>query len=230
MRNVAGKSRFWPCSYGQGAGPVERLFYRTHMEEGGDGGCNVVTTEGSEPKEIRISCSFLNRICGRDHTHDILYLYLHIDISNGLALLATLDSFYTVISWSWRAFACLFFKHTRCSYLHSTFPEEHAPWMAPLSLSYLFIPPPLPPPPADKEVNGHAVLTSSFSYTWKLWLWPFLLRRTVVKIPIISSPADNSHNRASHLRCAWGQRFHSRHTPRGAGDEGDKLCLREKGL
>lgn len=49
------------------------------MEEGGDGGCNVVTTEGSEPKEIRIPCSFLNRICGRDHTHDILYLYLHID-------------------------------------------------------------------------------------------------------------------------------------------------------
>lgn len=49
------------------------------MEEGGDGGCNVVTTEGSQPKEIRISCSFLNRICGPDHTHDVLYLYLHID-------------------------------------------------------------------------------------------------------------------------------------------------------
>lgn len=43
------------------------------------GGCNVVTTEGSEPKEIGISRSFLNRMCGRDHTHGILYLYLHID-------------------------------------------------------------------------------------------------------------------------------------------------------
>lgn len=75
----AKRSGFWPCSYGRGAGPVVRLFYGTHMEEGGDGGCNVVTTEGSEPKEIRIFCSFLNRICGPDHTHDILYLYLHID-------------------------------------------------------------------------------------------------------------------------------------------------------
>ena len=54
------------------------------MEEGGDGGCNVVTTESSEPKEIRISCSFLNRICGRDHTHDILYLYLRINQKGSL--------------------------------------------------------------------------------------------------------------------------------------------------
>lgn len=148
---------------------MAKVFYGTHMELGGDGGCNVVTTEGTEPREIEIPHSFPNRMCAWDHTHDVHYLYLHIEQIGFFRCVWFLCL--SVFGPSCNSCGCVFFTHAPfLSVL--TFPEERALWMALLFLSYLLIPPAPLPPPTDKEVIRDTVIIAVLLHS-KVWFWPF---------------------------------------------------------
>lgn len=81
-------------------------------------GCDVVTTEGSEPKETGVS--LLPKQDETTHiSHYILYMYLHID-QTGLHL-DMFDSctLSVILGWSWSSFCFDSFSdtHTHCSSL-----------------------------------------------------------------------------------------------------------------
>lgn len=100
----------------------------------------------------------------RPHTsHHIMYIYLHID-QTGLHFDIFDSCTFSVILnpeliLKYRYMLFLFVQST-------TFPKEHALWMALLYFPYLFIPPaPLPPPP-DQEVNRGRLCYHTLLLVW----------------------------------------------------------------